>query len=52
MPIGITNIHIQINVSEFINELVSFLFCEFNPETSWNEGKIIILVRSKFQITK
>ena len=29
MPIGNTNIHIQINVSEFINKLVSLLFCEF-----------------------
>ena len=30
MPIGNANIHIQINVSEFINKFVSFLFCEFN----------------------
>ena len=30
MPIGNANIHIQINVSEFINKLVSFTFCEFN----------------------
>ena len=29
MPIGITNIHKQINVSKFINKLV-FVFCEFN----------------------
>ena len=31
--------NIQICVSEFINKLVSFLFCEFNRVTSWNEGK-------------
>ena len=35
MPIGNANIHIQNNVSEFINKLVSFLFCEFNRVTSW-----------------
>jgi len=52
MPIGNTKIHIQINISEFINRLVSFLFCEFNRVTSWNEGKNIILVRSTFQIPK
>ena len=34
MPIGNANIHIQINVSEFIKKLVSFLFCEFNRVTS------------------
>jgi hypothetical protein len=34
MPIRITNIHIQINVSVFINKLVSFLFCEFNRVAS------------------
>ena len=28
---------------QFINELVSFLFCEFNCVTSWKEGKNIIL---------
>ena len=44
--------NIQIKVSEFINKLVSFLFCEFNRVTSWNEGKNIILVRSSFQIPK
>ena len=42
MPIGYSNIRIQINVSEFINKLVSFLFCEFNRVTSWNEGENII----------
>ena len=41
---------IQINVSEFINKLVSFLFCEFNRVTSWNECKYIILERSSSQI--
>jgi len=50
MPIGNVNIHIQINVSAFINKLVSFLFCEFNSVSSWNEGKNIILVRSTLQI--
>ena len=49
MLIGNTSIHIQINVSEFINRLVSFVFCEFNRVTSWNEGKNIILVRSSFK---
>ena len=34
MRIGNANIHIQINVSEFIKKLVSFLFCEFNRVTS------------------
>jgi len=34
VPIGNTNIHIQINVSEFINKLVIFLFFEFNRVTS------------------
>jgi len=52
MIIGINNIHIQINLSEFINKLVTFLFCEFNRVTSCNEGKNIILVRSSFQIPK
>ena len=52
MPIGNANIHIQINESEFINKKVSFLFCEFNRVTSWNEGKIIILVLSSFLIPK
>ena len=46
MPIGIANIHIQFNVSEFINKHVSFLFCEFNRVTSWKEGKNGILERS------
>jgi len=50
MPIGSTNIHIQINVSECINRIVSILFCEFNRVTSLNEGKNIILVCSSFQI--
>ena len=50
MPIGNTNIHVQIKVSEFINKFVSFLFCEFNRVTSWKEGKIIILERSSSQI--
>jgi len=50
MPIGNANIYIQINVSEFINKLVSFLFCEFKRLPSWNEGKNIILVLSSFQI--
>ena len=52
MPIGNAIIHIQINVSEFINKLVSFLFSEFNRVTSWKEGKNIILERSSSQIAK
>ena len=46
MPIGNANMHIQINVSEFINKLVSFLFCEFNRVTNGKEGKNTILERS------
>ena len=46
MPIVNANIHIQINVSEFINKLVSFLFFQFNRVTRWKEGKSIILERS------
>ena len=52
MPIGNANIHIQNNESEFINKLVSFLFCEFNRVTSRKEGKNIILERSSSQIPK
>ena len=52
MPIGNANIHIQINVSEFINKIVSFLFFEFNRVTSVKEGKNIILERSSSQIAK
>ena len=52
MPIGKANIHTQINVSEFVNKLVSFLFSEFNRVTSWKEGKNIILERSNSQIPK
>ena len=52
MPIGIANIYIQINVSEFINKIDSFLFCEFNHVTSWKEGKHIILERSSPEIPK
>ena len=39
MPIENANIHIQINVSEFINKLISFLFCEFNRVTSRKKQK-------------
>ena len=52
MPIGNTNIHIQFNVPEFINKLLSFLFCEFNCVTSLKEGKNTILERSSSQIPK
>ena len=52
MPIGNANIHIQINVSEFIKKVVSFLFCEFNRVTSWKEDKNIILERSSPEIPK
>ena len=34
MPIGNTNIHKQINVSEFIYKPGSFVFCEFNRVAS------------------
>ena len=53
MPIGNANIHIKINVTVFINKLVSFLFCEFNRVTSWNEGKkgyFCTFITSNFQI--
>ena len=39
MPIGNANIHIKINVSEFINKFVSFLFCEFNRVKSRKKQK-------------
>ena len=39
MPIGNTNIHVTINLSESINRRVSILFCEFNRVTSWKECK-------------
>ena len=52
MPIGNANIHTKINVSEFINKLVSFLFYEFNRVTSWKEGRNINLERSSSQIPK
>jgi len=41
MPIGNANIHIKINVSLFINKIVTFLFCDFNRVTSWNEAKLL-----------
>ena len=40
MPIGNANIHIQINVSEFINKLLSFLFSEFNRVRAEKKVKI------------
>ena len=52
MPIGNANIHIKYKVSEFNNKLVSYVFCEFNRVTSWEEGKNIILERSTSQIPK
>jgi hypothetical protein len=42
MPIGNTNIHKQINVSDSLINAVSFVFCEFNRVASYNEGKTII----------
>ena len=39
MPIGNANINTQINVSEFINKLVSILLCEFNRVTSRKKQK-------------
>ena len=54
MPIGNANIHIQINVSEFINKIVSFLFCEFNRVTvKWREKYYFnpfIISNSKIEI--
>ena len=50
MATGNANIHIQINVSEFINKIVSFLFCQFNRVTRGKEGKNINLARSSSQI--
>ena len=41
MPIGNANIHIQINVSEFINKIVSFLLCEFNRVRAEKKAKIL-----------
>ena len=52
MPIGNANIQVQINVPEFINKVVSFLFREFNRVTNLKEGKNIILERSSSQIPK
>ena len=52
MPIGNDNIHMQINVSEFIIKLVFFLFWEFNRVSNWKEEKNIILERSSSQIPK
>ena len=52
MATGIAIIHIQINVSDFINKLVSFMFCEFKRVTNWKEGKNIILERSSSQIPR
>ena len=52
MPIGNANIHIKIIVSDFINKLVSNLFCEFNRVKSWKEGKNIILESLSSQIPK
>ena len=52
MPIWNTNTHIQINVTVFIKNTVSFVFCEFNRVASWNEGKTIILVQSSIEIPK
>ena len=52
MAFGDANIHKQINVSEFINKLVSFLFYEFNCVMIWKEGKNFILERSSPEIPK
>jgi len=41
MPIRNVNIHIKINVSDFINKLVSILFCEVNRVTSSKDAKIL-----------
>jgi hypothetical protein len=49
MPIVITVIHIQFNVSEFIMNPSLNGFSEYNDVASRNKGKTIILVRSLFQ---
>ena len=41
MSIGITNIHKQINVSEFIYISNSFAFGELNRVAKWNEDKLL-----------
>ena len=43
MPIGNANIHIQINVSDFINKFVLFLFCEFNRLPSRKKKKYFFI---------
>jgi len=50
MPIGFTNINIQINVSEFISKLSFTSVLVFNRVESWKEGKTSIFVGSSFQI--
>jgi len=52
MPMGNTNIHIQINVPDFIMNLSLYVFCEFNCVAIWNKGHSIIKVRSSFQISQ
>ena len=50
MPIGNANIHIQINVSEYINKLVSFLFCEFNRVREKYYFRTFIFSNSQIEI--
>ena len=53
MSIGNANIHIPLNVSEFNNKFVSFLFCEFNSVTSRKKQKIfqnVHLLKSQIKI--
>jgi len=49
MPIVNTNIHIQINVTDFIMNLSFIWLCEINSVESWSKGKII-LVQSSYRI--
>jgi len=49
MPIGNTDIPIQVNISEFIMNLIVIMFCEFNRVESWNKDKTTIFVDPNFK---
>ena len=50
MPIGNANIHIQIDVTEYINKRVSFLFCEFNRVREKYYFRTFIFSNSQIEI--
>ena len=52
MPIGNTNTHKQLMWKSSLINSDSFVYCKFYRVDSWNEGNIIILVGSSFQIPK